>query len=198
MFSIELRGPDTGAEGSLHATSAHACASLQHRWPHGSRVIAVHARRITRRDRGGVVTFMNNGCERPSPRGHLTVSLGPQEERDGPEALLCNERRETPDTVVKRTLGSPQASLACPEEPHGQERITLCSASPGSHGAPWHPSSVGMAHTRLGTKQGPSVAAALVACTTLWQHPPPWQWISATKGPLLLGDTRVGVHTSFS
>src|SRR5438128_2437359 len=50
----------------------------------------------------------------PSPRGNLTVSLGPQEERDDPYVLLCSERSETPDTVVKRTLGSPRASLACP------------------------------------------------------------------------------------
>ena len=61
MFSIQLRGPDTGAEGSLHATSAHECAALQHLWLYGSRVMAVYERRTTSRYRGGVVTFMNNG-----------------------------------------------------------------------------------------------------------------------------------------
>jgi len=38
--------------------------------------MAVDEQRTTSRYRGGVVTFMNNGWERPSPRGHLTVSLG--------------------------------------------------------------------------------------------------------------------------
>jgi hypothetical protein len=61
----------------------------------------------------------------------------------------CSERSETPDTVVKRTLGSPQASLACPEEAHGKERITFCPASPGSHGAQWHPRSAGRAQTSV-------------------------------------------------
>jgi hypothetical protein len=61
-----------------------------------------------------------NGCSMPSPRGHLTVSLGPQEERDGPEVLLCSERSETPDTMMQCTLGSLRASLACPGVPHGK------------------------------------------------------------------------------
>src|SRR4029453_17438349 len=63
----------------------------------------------------------------PSPREHLTMSLGPQEEREGPAVLRCRERSETPDTVVQRPLGSPQASLACPEAPQRKKRITFRS-----------------------------------------------------------------------
>jgi hypothetical protein len=50
-----------------------------------------------------------------------------------------------PDTVVKRPLGSLWASLACPGEPYGKERITFCSASLGSHGVQGDPRSVGIA-----------------------------------------------------
>jgi hypothetical protein len=75
------------------------------------------------------------------------VSLGPQDARDDPYVLLCSERSETPDTGVQRTLGSPRASLACPGEPHGKERITFCSASPGSHGVQGYPRPVGLAQT---------------------------------------------------
>ena len=82
---------------------------------------------------------MKNGCEMPSPRGHLTVSLESQEKRDGSEVLLGSEPSETPDTVVQCTLDSPRVSLACPEELHGRKHITFCPASPGSHGAQWQP-----------------------------------------------------------
>ena len=90
----------------------------------------------------------------PSPRGNLTVSLGLLDERDDPYVFLCSERSETPDTVVKCTLGSPRASLACPGETHGKERITFCSTSPGSHGVQGDPRSVGIAQPRFCTDAG--------------------------------------------
>src|SRR2546427_827668 len=127
----------------------------------------------------------------PSPRGNLTVSLGPQEERDDPYVLLCSERSETPDTVVKRTLGSPRASLVCPGEPSGKERITFCSTSPGSHGAQGHPRSVGIAQTRLCTELLLDAVAEVAACTDLLQDLNHWHVVCAPGGALRLGDTRV-------
>src|SRR6266704_780012 len=127
----------------------------------------------------------------PSPRGNLTVSLGPQEVRDAPYVHLCSERSETPDTVVKRTLGSPRASLACPGEPSGKERITFRSTSPGSHGAQGHPRSVGSAQRRFCTETPLNVVYGVATCVNLLQNRKQWQLISATGGPMVLGYARV-------